>query len=312
MTLARFLTSRLGALALAALMAPLGAPATAQTPFELSEIIESYAQSPKRAKEELYALAHEDPERWASELARAGRQPGAPSLFYFDAARLISLHATSADQLDQAALMLGREARFELWDRSEWLFVCQKIGSRGGDARPCARRLLDEKTFHIALSGGQDVLGKDYALVFVLLSMPETLWNREMGDRLWRGADVASSQNALLTALFYAVSLRDDAILVKYSDDPSRPASGRARANALLGQMSAMERAASAANIAQVRSSLRLPEGIGEIPLRQRRRAAMTQVSRSALTDLERYTYLIRAAAAPRWRQDAIEREPPR
>lgn len=288
------------------------APLPAQASSELDDIIALYPDAPARARDDLLALAYGDPGLWTPELAKALRRRGLPSLFYFEAARLVSVHASTIPQLQAAASALQREADFKAWDRSEWLFVCQKIAARGGDARPCARRLLDEPSFHIALFGGENVLGKDYALVFLLLSMPETLWNREMGDRLWVGNDVESSQSALLSALFYTVSLRNDAILAKYSDDPSRPASGRARANALLEQMSAMERAATAENVEKLRSGLRIPAEFNEMDLRERRRAVMRQVSRSALMDLERLTFLIRAAAAPRWRQDAIKREPPR
>lgn len=288
------------------------APAGAQSAEELSEALALYAQEPKRARDELSELVRGDPEGWTPRLVASLDRRGLPNLFYFDAARLVSVFGSSKEQLDRAALALQREADFKRWDRSEWLFVCQKIATRGADARPCARRLLDEERFFIALFGGEDVLGKDYALVFLLLSMPETLWNREMGDRLWVGRDGESSQSALLSALFYTVSLRNDAILVKYSDDPSRPASGRARANALLGQMSAMESALEPQKVAQVRAGLRVPAEWGEMDLRQRRREVMSQVSRSALVDLERYTYLIRAEAAKRWRPRAPDARPQR
>lgn len=285
--------------------------AQASTADDATQAVSLYRSDGADASERLFGRLREDPERWGPALALALEAPDRPERFYFDAARALASFGVSKAQLDKAAAVLALRANFKTLDRSQWLFVCQKIGSRGGDARPCARRLLDEESFSIALFGGDDALGKDYALAFVLLSMEETLWNREMGDRLWIGRDWPSSQVALLNAMFYAVSLRDDVIIARFSEDTQRSPEPRARAEHLLSQMKAMESASDPQKVAKVRQGMGVSDQASEEDLRLKRRQAMSQVSRSALQDLERYTYLIRAAALPRWKREAKLREPP-
>ena len=237
---------------------------------------------------------------WGPELQGLARQPGLPPRLYVDVARAFVYAGDKKEQVIQAAELLGR-APFSIIDRSEWLYLCQKTAQRGVDAMPCARRLLSEDSFTIPLLGGFDGVGKDYALVFLLLPMPEQLWNREIGDSLRRGADPVGSQVSMLNALFYAVSLRDDAILAQYADDATRPAAGRTRANNLLSQMSSMERTATPAALSQLLQTMSLPASASEEDLRESRRRSLRQVSRDGLLDLERYTFLIRAQALLRW-----------
>ena len=259
-----------------------------------------YAKPQAPAADALLRRLKRDPESWAPALEQLLGDPKSPARLRADAARAFAYWSQDGAQMRLAAQTLGQRDVFASLDRSEWLYLCQKSAPLGG-ALPCARRLLDEPAFLIPMLGGDDGLGKDYALVFILSQAPETSWNREIGDRLWIGADSPSSQTAMLTALFYAVSLRDDAILARYADDASRPEPSRARARSLLTQMSAMERNATSERVAQLRRSMGIPAGATEEQLRLARAKAMAQVSRGALLELERHTFLIRASALARW-----------
>lgn len=260
------------------------------------------AAAPYPASDAFVDNMRSDPASWGPKLQALAAQPRLEPRLLVEIARAFVYAGDKMEQVIQAAQILGR-IPFDAVDRSEWLYLCQKAAQRGADAMPCARRLLSEDAFAIHLLGGFDGLGKDYALVFILLQMPEQLWNREIGDRLWRGADSAGSQIAMLNALFYAVSLRDDAILSQYADDSTRPESGRTRARGLLAQMSSMERTATAspATLAQLRQAMELSAAPSEEALRESRRKALRQVSREGLLLLERYTFLIRAEALLRW-----------
>lgn len=282
----------------AELLTPDGIAQARQEAFSLYQ--RSVAPSPT----ELLGKLNARPLAMAAALEQLLSDPSSPPRLRWDAARsFIYFKDSSARQLELSASLLA-EADFKRFDRSEWLYLCQKIGQRGADAMPCARRMLAEPSFAIPMLGSEtESLGKDYALLFLLLSMDERRWNRELGDRLWVGSDSPSSQNALLTALFYAVSLRDDSILSRYSDDESRPAPSRLRANALLIQMSAMERNASPSKIALVFHQLNASPDLDEMELRALRRQAAAQVSRSALIDIERLTFLIRSASLPVWKE---------
>jgi hypothetical protein len=267
------------------------------------EIIALYA-NPKAypAGDMLLAKMNSDAPRWGPELYAIASQKGLPDKLYIDIARAFIYAGDKKEQVARAGDLLGA-APFALLDRSEWLYLCQKIAQREVSAMPCARRLLREPSFIIRLLGGFDGVGKDYALVFLLLQMPEQTWNREIGDRLWLGADSDSSQIAMLDALFYAVSLRDDAIISKISDDPSRTQAVRVRANFLLAQMSSMERNATPSVLSSLRKSMSLTASTSEEELRDARRSALRQVSRAGLLELERYTFLIRAEALIRWNE---------
>lgn len=282
-----------------------GSAARAEPASELArQALSLYAKTERAPRgDDLLALVRKAPDPWRAaliELDGAGRLPGRA---YGDLARALIFVSPTPEGLNAAARLLAR-APFADFDRSEWLHLCQKIGQLGADAMPCARRLLDERSFRLPMLGGVDALGKDYALVFLLSQLPEQAWNRELGDRLWIGADSDSSQVALLTALSYAVSLRSDAILGLYVDDASRPEVARARAVALLEQMSSMESAAREPGLSAARRLVGSPDGASEEDLRAARRRALSQVSRKALLDLERLTYLIRAGAGARWRAE--------
>lgn len=243
-----------------------------------------------------------NPKTWGPVLLALSDEKKLPERVYIDIARAFVYVGDTREQVQAASTLLA-QVSFASLDRSEWLYLCQKVAQRGVDAMPCARRLLREQHFRIPLMGGGDGVGKDYALIFLLMQMPEQAWNREIGDRLWRGADSVSSQVSMLTAMFYATSLRADAILAKFSEDPSRPSEARLRANSLLEQMSAMERNADAATLLNMRAQLKIPTDSTEEDLRAARRMAMAQVSRQALLELERYTFLIRAEVLPRWKE---------
>lgn len=266
-----------------------------------------YDQPTAPAGDELLRRLKANPTRWAPALEQFLNDPKAPPRLRADAARAFAYSAPSEQAIRAAASALGSKDVYGALDPSEWLYLCQKVAPIGG-ALPCARRLLDEASFLIPMLGGDDGIGKDYALVFILSQAPEVSWNREMGDRLWRGSDSPGSQTALLTALFYVVSLRNDAILARYADDPTRPAPSRARAQSLLAQMSAMERNATPARVAALEKAMGLANQASEEDLRLARSKAMAQVSRRALLDLERHTFLIRAAALARWNEDAAAR----
>lgn len=268
----------------------------------LDEAIALYAKGAKPDGDVLLKKLKTDPTKWAPALTAFSAHDGATPKARIDVARAFVYYGQTMEQLNLSTNILG-QASFTDIDRSEWLYLCQKLAQRDANAMPCARKLLDEPSFYMSLLGGNDGVGKDYALAFILFQMPEQIWNREIGDRLWRGSDNVSSQIAMLTVMFYAVSLRDDAILSKFAEDASRPSAARLRANVLLTQMSAMERNASLAQVHALRSSLKISKSATEEELRSLRRKAMTQVSRNALVDLERYTFLIRAEALPRWKE---------
>jgi hypothetical protein len=268
----------------------------------LDEAIALYAKGAKPDGDALLKKLRADPSKWGPALLAFSTHDGATQQARIDIARAFIYYGQTMEEVNLAAEILGKASFVEI-DRSEWLYLCQKIAQREVNAMPCARKLLDEPSFFMPLLGGNDGVGKDYALAFLLFQMPEQLWNREVGDRLWRGSDNISSQIAMLTALFYAVSLRGDAILAKYADDNTRPAAARSRANALLTQMSAMERNASVTQVDALRSSMKIPKSATEEDLRALRRKAITQVSRHALIDFERYTFLVRAEAQLRWKE---------
>ena len=267
-----------------------------------NDILSLYVNDAKPDGDLLLKKLRANPQHWSSLFLKLSQTQGLPDRFYIDVARAFIYAGDSFEQIDVASQLLSK-ASFKLLDKSEWLYLCQKIAQREADAMPCARRLLDEPTFYIGLLGGDDGVGKDYALVFLLLQMPEQKWNREIGDRLWRGVDNPSSQIAMLSAMFYAVSLRDDAILVKFADDSTRNELVRRRATLLLTQMSSMEKNASVSQILALRNSLKISKNASEEELRSLRREALHQVSRDALLNLERYTFLIRAEAVSRWKE---------
>lgn len=280
----------------------------ATRPTTLESLIQHYKTNPQSQSSEYSILTfiQKNPHFYPDlmDLVKQGKSPN--PAFALDTARMLIFSKRSISELNFASQILSK-IPFSLIDTSEWIYLCQKIGHQGGDIMPCARRILDSDASQfssISVLGADFKIGRDYALVYVLLSTHEAQWNRELGDRLWIGKDSESTQLALANALFYSVSLRSDVILNKIAFDYRRPKTLRERCSFLLQQIHTME-TTSKSNPDHLptlaRHALNISWPTDEPTLRDIRRDRVQQISLQSLEQLEQLTFLLRHLAALRW-----------
>lgn len=239
-------------------------------------------------------------------IAQSTQNSKYPMHLRFDAARALIYFAKNTSNIELSVKLLS-QIDFSKVDKSEWLFLCQKAAQKNAIILPCAKRILDEKEFEFPILGTGRKSDKSTIFVLLLLNMPEQQWNRWTQDLLWMGKYYKnpSSEKALAYAVFYAVSLRGDAILSKISDDKTRSNELRNYVNQLLIQIHSMEKWSKNDIDENKRNALykelKISPKINELELRKQRQILAKELSAENLTKIERITFLIRSKAIEYW-----------
>jgi hypothetical protein len=208
-----------------------------------SKVVEIYSFEPhKLNKGEIQAKSGELDRFWALVTADAPntlpllrkelQDPSNSAFFFYDGSKL--LLSLSKDRSDHAlALRAIPKADLQSVEHTDYLRTVHWFASNGFDTRDAALRILAFPNFKAFIPQHVLTLGQNYALIYMLFPMDETLFVADLAARLSSERD-ARSQQTLLLALRYTATPAGDAAIRKFLDGADNPPEAVAYARKLL------------------------------------------------------------------------------
>lgn len=261
----------------------------AQAPIDVRALVRStYDFSPQHLNREqisekskildaFWARVKADPAIYLDGIRRELEASDSPAFFRYDgSALLLSLSDTPADR----RIALAAIARCDLRDIDGTAYLRQvhRLATLGADTSEAAFRVLEEPGFRAFIPQHALTLGQNYALVYMLLPLPEEVWTSAAAARLrTEGNEVA--QKSLLLLLWYAQTAVGDASIRSFVESPSASVAARDYGRQLLERsVGTVTRLSAAFN------------SRGEADLRSQRRETMKRLSDEALHELDDIT----------------------
>ena len=148
-----------------------------------------------------------------------------PSFFFMDGASLLlDLSKSKADE-ELAVSVLPRVDLIDAQPTAYFYFV-HRAECDGVDATAAALHTLDDEHFTVSVPQHAMTLDQRMSLMYLLLTMDETLWVKSAGERLRTETD-DKKKIALVDALYYAQTDEADQILTAVAAAPATSAAVR-------------------------------------------------------------------------------------
>ena len=235
-----------------------------------------------RALDRFWVHAEERPELYAAALRQELGNFANPSFFLYDGSMLLlSLSDTRADR----KVALAAISRCDLRDlkSTDYFLQVHRLAALNEDTAAAAFHILEQPDFKVVFGEHGLKLDQDYALVYLTLPTDPDHWLRPAITRLGMERDPAA-QRSLLLLLWYAQTGIADQAIRDFAGDAAKPGAVRSYAQDLIGRTGNL-------GPAQLAEAL----GTTEESLRQKRRERLQDVSAEALSDLDRYTMMLRS-----------------
>ena len=173
-----------------------------------------------------------DPAKNLPLLRRELGDPANSRYFFYDGAKLLlSLSQASADR--QLALRSIPKVDLRDIDGTDYLRTVHGLATQGYDIRAAAFRILAYPEFKAFIPQHPLTLGQNYALIYMLLPMPEQTYLFGLAARL--PAEMQpESQKSILRALWYTATPLGRRTIRQFADNQAMPATTRAYAKELL------------------------------------------------------------------------------
>jgi hypothetical protein len=249
-----------------------------------SKVVALYSFEPhKLTRAEIDAKSAQLDEFWS--LAKANTKDTLPLLrkeledasnsafFFYDGSKL--LLSLSKDRSDQGlALRAIPKGDLRGIDHTDYLRTVHWLATNGFDTRDAAFRILAFPNFKAFIPQHVLTLGQNYALIYMLFPMDETVFADDLASRLASEREV-ESQKSLLLALWYTMTPAGHAALKKFAEDEGKPAEATGYARKLILRKAAVN-----------------PLGLAAVePLREERRKVMRRpISDEALIEFDELT----------------------
>ncbi|HXH11814.1 MAG TPA: hypothetical protein VNP04_18875 [Alphaproteobacteria bacterium] len=229
--------------------------------------------------DKFWAFIKADPAKWLPLLKRELADPSNSAFFFYDASKLLlSLSTNRQDQ--ELALRSIPKVDLRGMDHAEYLRIVHWFARNGFDTRDAAFRILAFPDFKAFIPQHALMLGQNYALIYMLFPLDESIYLDDLISKLETETNV-QSQKSLMLALWYTVTSSGDAALKRFAADRRKPSEARKYAEELL--------------------SRQVPDVGSETPssastLKEQRRKIMQRpISDEALIEFDRLTALLLA-----------------
>jgi hypothetical protein len=239
------------ALTFSSLAAGLAIAEPVSAPEFHSKVVEIYSFEPHKLNkgeiqvksgelDRFWALVTADPASTLPLLRKELQDPSNSAFFFYDGSKL--LLSVSKDRSDHAlALRAIPKADLRGVEHTDYLRTVHWFASNGFDTREAALRILAFPNFKAFIPQHVLTLGQNYALIYMLFPMDETLFVADLAARLSSERDVRSQQTLLL-ALRYTATAGGDAAIRKFLDGADNPPEAVAYAKKLLERKGANSR----------------------------------------------------------------------
>lgn len=202
--------------------------------FEPHKLNQADMQAKSVQLDRFWSFVSADPAHTLPLLRRELEDPSNSAFFFYDGSKLVL--SLSKDRSDQAlALRAIPKADLLGIQHTDYLQTVHWFASKGFDTREAAYRILAFPNFRAFIPQHVLTLGQDYALIYMLFPMDETLFVADLAKQLSLQRNV-QSQKSLLLALWYAATPAADAAIEKFVDTQDNPAEARTYAKALLSR----------------------------------------------------------------------------
>jgi len=181
-----------------------------------------------------WAFVKADPVKWLPLLRRELADPSHSAFFFYDASKL--LLSLSTNRQDQA-LALRSIPKVDLpgMDHAEYLRIVHWFARNGFDTRAAAFRILAFPDFKAFIPQHALMLGQDYALIYMLFPLDESIYLDNLIGKLETETNM-QSQKSLMLALWYTVTPSGIAVLKRFAADRRKPSEARKYAEELLSR----------------------------------------------------------------------------
>jgi hypothetical protein len=254
-----------------------------------AKVVALYSFEPHRLKDaEMEAKSVQLDKFWSDAKADASNtlpllrkelaDPSNSAFFFYDGSKL--LLSLSKDKSDLAlALRSIPKADLQGIQHTDYLLTVKSFASNGFDTRDAAFRVLAFPDFKAFIPAHALTLGQNYALIYMLFPMKESLFASDLTRRLATEKQL-DSQKSLLLALWYLATPEAKTAMAAFANDAGKNAEARSYAKLLLARKS------SGLGLARLFSS---EEALRE----ERRKVMMRPISDEALMELDQLTLKI-------------------
>jgi hypothetical protein len=246
--------------------------------FEPHNLGTAEMQAKSSQLDQFWSMVKADPAGSLPLLRKELENPSNSAFFSYDGSKL--LLAISADRADQV-LVLRSIAKADLREvqLTDYLRTVHRLAAKGLDSREAAFRILAFPDFKAFIPQHALTLGQDYALIYMLFPMEETLFVSDLATRLAAESD-EHAQKSLLLALWYTVTPAGDAAIAAFAGSQKDHPEATAYANALMARKTAPG-SSSASSVQSLRE--------------QRRKVMERPISDEALIEFDQITLALLA-----------------
>jgi hypothetical protein len=260
--------------------------------FELTSM--TFDEQAKRAPSisALWDRYTKNTEVYADALRSELRTPGNRELLYCDGGMLLLNKSKNQEDQGLGLASLGKCSLAEI-QQTPYFYTLHSIAMRGIDTFDLQLRMLSKPKYSVFIVQHALSLGQDYAFLYPLLVVDETVYVPKLLKRLSEEQDPIA-QKSLVRALWYAATADGETAIRKLASESGASSPAKEDARKFIENLNAVRQwKPNDATLKRVSAAVEVTSKTTESELRAKRRTRMRSISDEALYDLEAYTALI-------------------